>query len=209
MSDDLAADSGSGGVSPLRKKISAGILGVLVIVLLVEARAGLGHMLTGQALQAKSPDGAFQNTTMDELQSLLSLAPSRTIAWETEQEVEYRYSWFSLLRPLLNRPEAAFYVAASQATPAYALRFNTERPDETELNRRPPEGDADSASEMAGAGMGGAGGGGAGPGGSGAGGAGSGGGDFGPAPQDPAMALLDKDGDGARKGDRVVGTDAD
>ena len=206
MSEDLTADPGAGGVSPLRKKISAVVLSVLVIVLVVEARAGLGHMLTGKALQQNFPEGAFgKATTMDELQSLLSLAPSRTVVGENAEEIEYRYSWFSMLRPLLNRPEAAYYVSASQTTPSYALRFNTERPTEGELNpRRPPAGDMNGGiMTPGGAGMAGMGMGGPGTGGPRMGGPGMGGGDFGPPPQDPVLAVLDKDGDGELSEDEL------
>lgn len=130
MSDDLAAVPEANGVSPLRKKISTVVLLVLLVVLLVEVRAGMGQSLSGKALQETSPDGVFEKKTpLASIESLMSLAPSKSVVLETKEEFEYRYSWFSVLRPILQRPEAAFYVTTTKLTdPLYAVRYNTEAP---------------------------------------------------------------------------------
>ncbi|MDG1896563.1 MAG: hypothetical protein P8J37_16795 [Fuerstiella sp.] len=133
MSGDLASETSSSGVSPLRKSVSALVLCVLAIVLVIELRAGLGHMLTGKMLQEKSPDGVFGELPLLEFEPLLIFSPSRGIVRENDTEVEYKYSWFSLLRPLLSRPEAAYYVVVSTDTSQSVRRYNTEPPTEQDM----------------------------------------------------------------------------
>ena len=173
MSDDLSNESNTSGVSLVRKAVSALVLCVLAIVLVIELRAGMGHMMSGKMLQEKSPHGAFQNLPLVEFEPMLSFAPARTVVRENENEVEYKYSWYSLLRPLLSRPEAAYYVVVGNAAPKNVKRYNTEPPTEQDLafaldaseSVGPLEGD-----EMGFAGPGGGGPGGGGPGGGGPGG---------------------------------------
>ncbi len=206
MSDDVTAEKNVGGVSPARKKISALILCGLAIVLIIEVRAGMGHMLSGKMLQEKSPDGVFQTLTLEELEPMLSLAPARTTIRETDEEIEYRYAWFSLLRPLFSRPEAAYYIVASKATPSQVRRYNSEAPTEEELaaaaraaefsgeTEMSPEAAAFTAIATGGGGGGGPGGGGP-----------RGGG---PPPQDPTVTMLDKDGDGELSEEELEGASA-
>ena len=121
-----APETNVSAVSPLRKIISAVVLCVLAIVLIIEVRAGLGHMWSGNMLQENSPSGRFDNLSLAEFEPMLSFAPSRSLVREINGEIEYKYSWFSLLRPLLSRPEAAYYVIVSTTTPPHVRRFNTE-----------------------------------------------------------------------------------
>lgn len=132
MSDDLTIEANASGVSPLRKAVSAVVLCVLVIVLVVELRAGMGHMMSGKMLQEESPEGAFHDLPLAEFEAMLSFAPARTVVRENDDEVEYKYSWYSLLRPLL-RPEAAYYVVVATAAPKNVKRYNTEPPSEQDL----------------------------------------------------------------------------
>ncbi len=205
MSDDFSAEKSAGGVSPARKKISALILCGLAIVLIIEVRAGMGHMLSGKMLQEKSPDGVFEALTLDEFEPLLSLAPSRTTIREDDEEIEYRYAWFSLLRPLLSRPEAAYYIVASKSTPSQVQRYNTEAPTEEELAaaKRAAEfsGEETEMSPEAAAFTAMATGGGDGPGDGGPGGGG-------PPPQDPTVTMLDKDSDGELSEEELEGASA-
>ena len=189
MPDDFTAETNVGGVSPVRKKISAVVLCVLSIVLIIEARAGLGHMLSGKMLQEKSSEGVFESVTLEEFEPMLSLAPTRTTICENISEIEYKYSWFSLLRPLLSRPEAAYYVVVRISTPPNVVRYNTEAMTEAQLaaalkpiNTAEDDEDADDEDGGGGGAGGGRPGGGRGPG--------------GPPPQDPTVTLLDSDGNG-------------
>jgi hypothetical protein len=178
MSDDLTNESNTSGVSAIRKAISAVILCVLAIVLVIELRAGMGHMMSGNMLQEKSPHGAFQNLPLVEFEPMLSFAPARTVVRENEDEVEYKYSWYSLLRPLLSRllsrPEAAYYVVVGNAAPKNVKRYNTEAPTKQDLAFALNY--SESVEPLEGGGPGGGGPGGGGPGGGGPGGGGPGGG---------------------------------
>ena len=194
MSNDLTDGVPSNGVSPLRKKISTAILCGLVVVLLVEVRAALGHSLSGAAMQSASTDGNFHTTLFSDVDAMMILAPSKTVVRESPDEIEYRFSWYSLLRPLVQKvrkcPETEFFVVATRnADPAYALIYNTDAPtaESIETSRRalesfssPPQENEESA------------------GGHDAPGGGGGGGFAGQRqpPSDPAVALLDTNGDG-------------
>jgi hypothetical protein len=208
MSDDFTAEESAGGVSPVRKKISALVLCVLSIVLIIEVRAGLGHMLSGKMLREKSPEGVFEKVLLEEFEPMLSLAPTRTTVRENDDQIDYKYSWFSLLRPLLKRPEAAFYVVASNSTPSYVRLYSTEALTEAQLAaaaaRASESVDASEDNEVDGGGFGGGGGGFGG--GDGFGGGGPGGG--GPPPQDPTVTLLDKDGNGELTEDELESASA-
>ncbi|MEZ6127304.1 MAG: hypothetical protein R3C59_01315 [Planctomycetaceae bacterium] len=164
MSDELAGDAIGNGVSPQRKKISAVILIVLLAVLAIELRAGLGHSMSGKALQAAAPEGVFESgkVTHADVQGMLKLWPSETVLKQTDDEIEYQYSWFSLLRPLLSRPPTNVYVAVLNNQSATALRYGTEGPsaEELEAARNPPPPNTDGAPDMGGMMGGGPGGGG-------------------------------------------------
>lgn len=133
MTDELTTDPENSGVSPLRKNISRGILILLLVVLGIELRAGIGHMQSGKALQNAAPDGAFEKITLQELENLLVLSPSRTVVRESPEDIEYRYGWYSLLRPLLSRPEAAYYVVVSDIKKGLVGRYSPEPPTEDEI----------------------------------------------------------------------------
>jgi len=135
MSDELAGDPSGGGVSPQRKKISAAILILLLTVLAIELRAGLGHSMSGKALQAAAPEGVFEpdQVSQADVQGMLKLWPSETVLREGPDEIEYQYSWFSILRPLLSRPATNVYVSMLKGTPVTAIRFGTEGPSDAEL----------------------------------------------------------------------------
>lgn len=129
MSDQTAADTTPTGVSPLRRKISAALLLTVIVVLVIEVRAGAGHSLSGAALEAASEDGVFKNTLLSDVEAMIKVLPSKTVVRENTAEIEYRYSWFSLLRPLLGRPKAELFVVSTrEAEPAYALIYNTDAP---------------------------------------------------------------------------------
>lgn len=135
MSDQDFTSQPANGVSPLRKKLSAILLLALLVVLAVELRAGIGQMLAGKSLQAAAPDGVFEydKVSRESILSMFSLAPAETLVRENTEELEYEYKWFSLLRPVLSRPEAAFYVVYRNQEPLTAVRHGTEPPGKIEL----------------------------------------------------------------------------
>ena len=119
MSEDLATSTDADGVSPGRKKASAIILFVLLGILLIEIRAGAGHSMSGSALREACPEGAFEKgTSLADVEAMMKLGPSQTMMWETPAEIGYRYGWYSALRPLLQRPEAALYVCLLYTSPS-------------------------------------------------------------------------------------------
>lgn len=136
MSDELSEEN-AGGVSPARKAVSAVVLVVLLIILVIEIRAGAGHSWSTQALADKAPNGAFPSGeySYEKVQSLLSMSPAESVARESETEIEYQYSWFSLLRPLLNKPETNVYVVFSKTTDEkWASFHSTEKTPQNELD---------------------------------------------------------------------------
>ena len=136
MSDEVEAPAPE-GVSPLRKNFSVGILLALVVVLGIELRASLGQKWSGTALQAAAPEnGVFDEDSVspEALEGMLSLGPSKTMLRESDTETEYRYSWFSLLRPILGRQESAVYVVYDRNDPPTAIRYGTEAPEDFEMN---------------------------------------------------------------------------
>lgn len=136
MSDNMSADNGS-GVSPTRKKVSAAILVVLLIVLVIEVRAGLGQSWSGQALvDVAGEEGVFEtaDVTVEQVEALMSLAPSKDLVRESPQELEYEYAWTSLLRPVMQKGTPALYVVFSNTDEPRAIRFGTEPPSQEELD---------------------------------------------------------------------------
>ena len=145
-------------------------------------------------MQSASTDGNFHTTLFSDVDAMMILAPSKTVVRESPDEIEYRFSWYSLLRPLVQKvrkcPATEFFVVATRnADPAYALIYNTDSPtaESIETSRRalesfssPPQENEESA------------------GGHDAPGGGGGGGFAGQRqpPSDPAVAMLDTNGDG-------------
>ncbi|APZ93491.1 hypothetical protein [Fuerstiella marisgermanici] len=148
MSDDLSKSESGKGVSPQRKAVSAIILIALLVVLAIELRAGAGQIMTGNALKEVAPEGTFEQASLSraDVEGMLKLSPSVNPVGESSHEEEVRYSWFSLLRPLLQRPQADVYVVYSKGDPPMAVRHGTEPPGENEYEKNTYEpGAADDA----------------------------------------------------------------
>lgn len=124
------------GVSPARKAVSVIILIVALIVLGVELRAGLGQKQTGDALASRCEkdeqgvaQGVLIDVKLDEAKSMLALFPTETVLRDTDMETVYKYTWESLLRPLMNQPQPELYLVASKSEPAYAISYYTDPDD--------------------------------------------------------------------------------
>jgi len=134
MSDSDSGLATTTAVSPLRKKASALLLLILACVLAIEGRASLGQLLSDWALQKISDKGTFPDATRDQVRNLIKFAPSISIVKQTDYETETRFEWFSLLRPLFSKPNAALLVVSNRSEPAIALRYsgadsNADEPD--------------------------------------------------------------------------------
>lgn len=134
MSEDpqVTDAANAGGVSKARKAFSTILLLALTVVLAIEVRAAVGHTWTGAVLADKSENGVFPDTKFEEVKGLLKLWPSEEIINDTEQETEYRYSWYSLLRPLLNKPEAEYFLVKAKFGETEAVVFDIQLPNRGE-----------------------------------------------------------------------------
>ncbi|MCA9085841.1 MAG: hypothetical protein KDA81_17395 [Planctomycetaceae bacterium] len=119
-------------VSTAREAVSKWVLVLVLIVLAVEVRAALGHRVSMNKLREVCPEGVFFDTTHAQFCSMLTLFPEESVTLDLPDEVEYRYGWFSLLRPVFNRPEAAVYVTIHRHS-NYAMRYCEEPPTEGDL----------------------------------------------------------------------------
>jgi hypothetical protein len=127
VTDAPADASVKPGVSPARKKFSTGLLIVALVVLAIEARSGLGQLLSGKALAARSFEGGFENVSFAEASSLVSMVPSVSVHADNPDETVYRYTWFSLLRSIAKKPVPELYIVASKADPPQAVAYFTDR----------------------------------------------------------------------------------
>lgn len=120
------------GVSPARKAVSAIILVIAIVVLGVELRAGLGQKQTIDAMAKQSEDGVFTDTKLEDAKAMLVLFPSETVIRDSEMETLYKYSWNSLLRPLMGQTHPELYLVASKSEPSYAISYYTDPDDGSE-----------------------------------------------------------------------------
>lgn len=130
MADVQSVSGKKSGVSPARKAVSTVILVLALIVLAIELRAGLGFLNSGKALEARSEDGAFENMTHEEALGLLSFSPSESVLQDEEQVTVYRYSWFSLLRPLMGRTQPELFLVVHKNSPPVAVSYYTNADDD-------------------------------------------------------------------------------
>lgn len=117
-------------VSPARRMISVILLIVAVAVFLVELRASLGQSRSAEALASKAPDGLFPDgIPLEQGEALIGFFPEVTKVRENESEIVRRYSWRSLLKPLLNKPASEIYLVSRPTSPEVLLAFYTDRED--------------------------------------------------------------------------------
>ena len=112
-------------VSGARTVVSLGLLVIVLIVCVIEVRAGLGQYLTLKSFAGKSENSMFQNVTLAEAQAMISMFPSNPIVVKGESEDSYHYHWYSLLRPLAGKDVPELYVSADHSDPPRAVSFYT------------------------------------------------------------------------------------
>lgn len=184
--------------SPVERVIVWGGIGLLLVIVLIEARAQRGYATSLSEVQAALVDNELAEITLDEARELFALAPSETV--EKSDSVylrHHRFSWFSFFK-------SGQYEITLDVTPdeeAQVLSFST--PDAAEAVVEPileADPTADSASGdfgnqrtsfqgLAGGGF--------------SSGGFSGGGGFQPRP-DPLLAQLDSDTDGELSAEEIA-----
>lgn len=132
-------------VSGTRTAISLVLLVVVLIVCVIEVRAGLGQYLTLKSFSAKSENNLFNNVTLAEAQSMISMFPSSPVVTKGDAEDTYHYRWYSLLRPLAGKETPELYVSADHSDPPRAMSFYTSTEGEVE----PPAVNPNSGGPMA------------------------------------------------------------
>lgn len=142
-------------VSPARRAVSAVLLLAVGSVCVIELRAGIGQMMSGKALAAKSNDGEFTDLTLEDARGMLSFAPKETVE-ERGPDRMHRFEWYSLLRPLMNQKHPNLSIIASTEEKSMALAFTTvdeePEPADTGIPAPPPSGGPESEGMMGGMG---------------------------------------------------------
>ena len=140
MSEQEPAQSTQSKEVSKGRKIFSGVMLIGVLIVLgIEGRAGFSHSSATKSLQELAPDGVFKPGTVTEaeVEALLSLSPKKEeLKGELKGEfqhnrVEYKYSWKSLLRPLMSdMPTTELYVAYTNPAdgPRYAMYYGTDKP---------------------------------------------------------------------------------
>ncbi len=147
---DKKTVSGSGAkVSPARTAASVVLLLIVGVICVIELRAGLGQMLSGKALAARSNDGEFTELSLDEAVGLLTMAPQATVETRHLDSI-HRYEWYSVLRPLIGQQNPQVTIISSNEEKPMALAFTTA--DEEPESAPVPASAGETSSPMAGPG---------------------------------------------------------
>ena len=130
MSKPSPTPGGGPAVSKARTIVSLILLLVVGVVCVIELRAGLGHWMTANAMKGKCNDqGEFENLTLQDAQGLVKFGPA---VKENSQDadVSFRYTWFSLLRPVMGDPSPGLTLVATKGEKPMALTFHTDAEEE-------------------------------------------------------------------------------
>jgi hypothetical protein len=100
------------------------LLLIVGVICVIELRAGLGQMLSGKALAARSNDGEFTELSLDEAVGLLTMAPQATVETRHLDSI-HRYEWYSVLRPLIGQQNPQVTIISSNEEKPMALAFTT------------------------------------------------------------------------------------
>ena len=136
MSEQEPAQSTQSKEVSKGRKIFSGVMLIGVLIVLgIEGRAGFSHSSATKSLQELAPDGVFKPGTVTEaeIEALLSLSPKKEElkAEILHNRIECKYSWKSLLRPLMSdTPATELYVAYTNPAdgPRYAMYYGTDKP---------------------------------------------------------------------------------
>ncbi len=121
-------------VSGARTLVSLIVLVVVMIVCVIELRAGLGHYLTLKAFnkEAVSQNNLFKSVSFEAADGMVSAFPSKSPVKEGDHEDVHHYYWFSLLRPLMGEGNPELFITSDHAEPKNAVSFYTSTEGEVE-----------------------------------------------------------------------------
>lgn len=125
----------SSGVSKARKLVSTVLLLILLVVLAIEVRSAVGYAWFGSALSARSKQGIIEKTSLSEVKGMLKFWPKEELVKEESGTTEYRFSWYSLLAPLMSRDEPAYHVVMVKMGDAEGAVFDVETPNSGDISR--------------------------------------------------------------------------
>ena len=132
MSEAEFENRPASGVSPARKMVSLVVLLGLLVVFVIELRAGLGQSRSVSALAARGDQGGLESADMDKnvLLSTLWFSPSEETTQENDQLAECEYTWFSIFQPLMQGASPSIKVLYDKSSdPWKAVEFKTPEPD--------------------------------------------------------------------------------
>ena len=128
--------SAPSGDAPTGPKVSRGrttfsliLLLVVLVICIIEVRAGFGQFLTNRAFTKVSQFNMFQNVSFADVQGMLAAFPSESPVEVLATEDVHHYQWFSLLRPLMGEKSPEMYVTTDHSDPPQALTFYTSTED--------------------------------------------------------------------------------
>lgn len=140
MSKPSPTPAGGPAVSKARTIVSLILLLVVGVVCVIELRAGLGHWMTANAMKGKCNDqGEFENLTLQDAQGLVKFGPAVKENAE-DAGVSFRYTWFSLLRPIMGDGSPGLTLVATKGEKPMALTFHTDAEEEPMASPAPTSG---------------------------------------------------------------------
>lgn len=120
------------GVSPARKMVSIVLLLGLLVILVIELRAGVGQSQTVSTLAALGEQGGLEEAELskDALLDKLWFSPTEEKTNEDDNLVECEYTWYSVFQPILSgaSPSVKVLYAKSDET-LTAIEFKTPEKD--------------------------------------------------------------------------------
>lgn len=127
-------------VSGTRTLVSLVLLVVVLVVCVIELRAGLGHFMTLKAFNKKevSENNLFKNVTFKAANGMLAAFPSESAVQQGEYEDVHRFYWCSLLRPLMGEGHPEVFMTVDHSEPANAISFYTSTEGESETPPHDP-----------------------------------------------------------------------
>lgn len=121
-------------VSGTRTLVSLVLLVVVLVVCVIELRAGLGHFMTLKAFNKKevSENNLFKNITFETASGMLTAFPSKSAVKPGDFEDIHHFYWYSLLRPLMGEGHPEVFMTVDHSEPANAISFYTSTEGEPE-----------------------------------------------------------------------------
>ncbi len=133
MAETSSAKAPSGPkVSGTRTAVSLVFLVIVLVISVIELRAGLGQFLTLRSFNKVSENSLFENVSLAEAQEMVAAFPSRSEVQVGDSEDVHHYYWYSLLRPLMGKPAPEMYVSSDHSVPPRAVSFYTSTEGEDE-----------------------------------------------------------------------------